>query len=134
MRIITAIFFVSVAVAIFASLQYTAKATTQPSIQSSPYLIERVKNNDWMLIDVRSPEEFAEGHIPGAVNMPYDAIDDYINELEGNKEKPIIVYCRSGRRAKLAMKVLEALEFSEVMHLEGDMLGWSAAGLPVDRM
>lgn len=134
MRIITAIFFVSVAVAIFASLQYTAKATTQPSIQSSPYLIERVKNNDWMLIDVRSPEEFAEGHIPGAVNMPYDAIDDYINELEGNKEKTIIVYCRSGRRAKLAMKVLEALEFSEVMHLEGDMLGWSAAGLPVDRM
>ncbi|WP_421132301.1 rhodanese-like domain-containing protein [Alteromonas sp. A079] len=134
MRIITAIFFVSVAVAIFVSLQYTAKATTQPSIQSSPYLIERVKNNDWMLIDVRSPEEFAEGHIPGAVNMPYDAIDDYINELEGNKEKPIIVYCRSGRRAKLAMKVLEALEFSEVMHLEGDMLGWSAAGLPVDRM
>jgi len=134
MRIITAIFFVSVAVAIFASLQYTAKATTQPSIQSSPYLIERVKNNDWMLIDVRSPEEFAEGHIPGAVNMPYDAIDDFINELEGNKDKPIIVYCRSGRRAKLAMKVLEALEFSEVMHLEGDMLGWSAAGLPVDRM
>ena len=134
MRIITAIFFVSVAVAIFASLQYTAKATTQPSIQSSPYLIERVKNNDWMLIDVRSPEEFAEGHIPGAVNMPYDAIDDFINELEGNKDKPIIVYCRSGRRAKLAMKVLEALEFSEVMHLEGDMLGWSDAGLPVDRM
>jgi len=134
MRIVTAVFFVSIAVAIFASLQYTAKATTQPSIQSSPYLIERVKNNDWMLIDVRSPEEFAEGHIPGAVNMPYDAIDDYINELEGNKDKPIIVYCRSGRRAKLAMKVLEALEFSEVMHLEGDMLGWSAAGLPVDRM
>lgn len=134
MRIVTAVFFVSIAIAIFASLQYTAKATTQPSIQPSPYLIERVKNNDWMLIDVRSPEEFAEGHIPGAVNMPYDAIDGYISELEGNKEKPVIVYCRSGRRAELAMKVLKALDFSEVMHLEGDMLGWSAAGLPVDRM
>jgi phage shock protein E len=134
MRTITAVFFVSMAIATFVLLQCTAKATTQPSIQSSPYLIDRVKNNDWTLIDVRSPEEFAEGHIPGAINMPYDAIDDYISELDGNKEKPVIVYCRSGRRAKLAMKVLQALDFSEVMHLEGDMLGWSAAGLPVDRM
>jgi rhodanese-related sulfurtransferase len=119
---------------LFVSLQCTAKATAQASVAASPYLIERVANNDWLLIDVRSPQEFADGHIPGAVNMPHENINDYLSELEGHKNKPIIIYCRSGRRAKLAMKVLEELDFSEVMHLEGDMLGWSAAGMTVDRM
>ncbi|MEC8375637.1 MAG: rhodanese-like domain-containing protein [Pseudomonadota bacterium] len=57
-----------------------------------------------------------------------------MSELEGHKDKPIIIYCQSGRRAKLAMKVLQKLDFTEVMHLEGDMLGWSAAGMAVDRM
>lgn len=96
--------------------------------------MERVANNDWLLIDVRSPQEFADGHIPGTVNMPHENINDYISELEGHKDKPIIIYCQSGRRAKLAMKVLQKLDFSEVMHLEGDMLGWTAAGMAVDRM
>jgi rhodanese-related sulfurtransferase len=105
MRIVVAGFLVVVGIALFVSLQCTAKATAQDSVAASPYLIERVANNDWLLIDVRSPKEFAEGHIPGAVNI-----------------------------AKLAMKVLEDLDFSEVMHLEGDMLGWSAAGMTVDRM
>ena len=136
MRIVVAVFLVVVGIALFVSLQCTAKATSQSqaSVAASPYLIERVANNDWLLIDVRSPEEFADGHIPGAVNMPHENINDYLSELEGHKDKPIIIYCRSGRRAKLAMKVLEDLDFSEVMHLEGDMLGWSAAGMMVDRM
>ena len=136
MRIVVAVFLVVVGIALFVSLQCTAKATSQSqeSVAASPYLIERVANNDWLLIDVRSPKEFADGHIPGAVNMPHENINDYLSELEGHKDKPIIIYCRSGRRAKLAMKVLEDLDFSEVMHLEGDMLGWSAAGMTVDRM
>ncbi|WP_394221543.1 rhodanese-like domain-containing protein [Alteromonas gracilis] len=134
MRFVVAGFLVLVSVALFVSLQCTAKATAHDSVAASPYLIERVANNDWLLIDVRSPKEFAEGHIPGAVNMPHENINDYLNELEDHKNKPIIIYCRSGRRAKLAMKALEDLDFSEVMHLEGDMLGWSAAGITVDSM
>ena len=134
MRIVVAGFLVVISVALFVSLQCTAKATAQSSVAASPYLIERVANNEWLLIDVRSPQEFADGHIPGAVNMPHENINDYLSELENHKNKPIIIYCRSGRRAKLAMKVLEEADFSEVMHLEGDMLGWSAAGMTEDRM
>jgi rhodanese-related sulfurtransferase len=121
-------------IVLFFTLHYSAKATSQASVAASPYLMERVANNDWLLIDVRSPQEFDQGHIPGAVNMPHENINDYISELEGHKDKPIIIYCQSGCRAKLAMKVLQKLDFSEVMHLEGDMLGWSAAGMAVDRM
>lgn len=121
-------------IVLFLSLHYSVKANSQHSVAASPYLMERVANNDWLLIDVRSPQEFADGHIPGTVNMPHENINDYISELEGHKDKPIIIYCQSGRRAKLAMKVLQKLDFSEVMHLEGDMLGWTAAGMAVDRM
>ncbi|KXJ60202.1 MAG: sulfurtransferase [Alteromonas sp. Nap_26] len=134
MKVVIAGLFIVVSIVTFVSLQCSAKATAQSSVAASPYLIERVANNEWLLIDVRSPQEFADGHIPGAVNMPHDSINDYIADLEGHKDKPIIIYCRSGRRAQLAMKVLQDMDFSEVMHLEGDMLGWSAAGLTVDRM
>ena len=134
MKVVIAGLFIVVSIVTFVSLQCSAKATAQSSVAASPYLIERVANNEWLLIDVRSPQEFADGHIPGAVNMPHDNINDYIADLEGHKDKPIIIYCRSGRRAQLAMKVLQDMDFSEVMHLEGDMLGWSAAGLTIDRM
>lgn len=134
MKVVVVGLFIVVSIVTFVSLQCSAKATAQSSIAASPYLIERVANNEWLLIDVRSPQEFADGHIPGAVNMPHDSINDYIADLEGHKDKPIIIYCRSGRRAQLAMKVLQDMDFSEVMHLEGDMLGWSAAGLTIDRM
>ena len=134
MKVVVAGLFIVVSIVTFVSLQCSAKATAQSSVAASPYLIERVANNEWLLIDVRSPQEFADGHIPGAVNMPNDSINDYIADLEGHTDKPIIIYCRSGRRAQLAMKVLQDMDFSEVMHLEGDMLGWSAAGLTIDRM
>lgn len=134
MRIVLVCLIFVVAVTLFVSLRCTAKVPAQSSVAASPYLIERVKNNDWMLIDVRSPDDFASGHIPGAVNMPHESINDYLTELEPHKDKPIIIYCQSGKSAKLAMKFLQDLDFSEVMHLEGDMLGWNASHLPVDRM
>jgi len=134
MRIVLAVFISVAAITLFVSLQCTAKASSTSSIAASPYLIERVKNNDWMLIDVRSPDDFDKGHIPGAINMPHDNINDYLDDLAGHKNKPIIIYCRSGNKAQLAMKILQDLDFSEVMHLEGDMLGWNAANMPIDRM
>ncbi len=134
MRLVVTGFLVAVGIALFLSLQFTAKATTQKEVEASPYLLERVASNDWLLIDVRSPEEYADGHIPGAINMPHENINSYLSELEQHKNKPIIIYCRSGRRAKLAMKVLQEHDFTDVMHLEGDILGWNEAGLTLEQM
>ncbi|WP_414828336.1 rhodanese-like domain-containing protein [Alteromonas sp. H39] len=131
--LVVVILFVLIVAGAF-SLQCNAVAKPPVSVEASPYLIERVKNEEWLLIDVRSKEEYNQGHIPGAVNMPHDQIQSYLDELDGWQDKPVIVYCRSGRRAQLAMKVLEDLKFTSLRSLEGDMLGWSESGLPVSQM
>ncbi len=111
-----------------------AEADGIRKVAATPYLLEKVKADEWLLIDVRSPQEYAEGHIPGAINMPHEQIDDYVEQLSDARDKPIIIYCRSGRRASIAMQMLEAEAFTDINHLEGDMLGWTAAGLPVNKL
>lgn len=86
-----------------------------------------------MILDVRSPEEFAEGHVPGAVNIEYDELAERLAEIEAVRHAPVVVYCRSGRRAGIAEAVLLEQGFSNVQHLEGDMLAWLEAGLPVEK-
>lgn len=134
MRFVVTGCLIAMGIALFLSLQFTAKATTYRDIEASPLLLERVASKDWLLIDVRSPEEYASGHIPGAINIPHKSIVNYLSELQEHKDKPIILYCRSGRRAKLAMRVLQEHDFTDVMHLEGDILGWNEAGYAVEKM
>ena len=111
-----------------------AEADGIGKITATPYLLDKVKADEWLLIDVRSPQEYADGHIPGAINMPHEQIDEYVEQLSDARDKPIIIYCRSGRRAIMAMQILEQQAFTDVNHLEGDMLGWTEAGLPVNKL
>ena len=74
------------------------------------------------LVDVRSPGEFAAGHLPGAVNIPVDEIDGRLGELEP-KDAPVVVYCRSGARSSSAARALEGAGFSKVHNL-GAMSSW----------
>lgn len=85
-----------------------------------------------LLLDVRSEQEFQEGHIPGAQNIPHDLLPQQLSRLASYKDKKVVLYCRSGRRSAMAAEVLEKGGFSKLYHLEGDMNGWSAAGLPVE--
>lgn len=84
------------------------------------------------LLDVRTAEEFESGHLPGAINIPVGELADRLGELEAAREHELIVYCRSGRRASRATALLERAGFTRLGHLEGDMLGWNEAGLPVE--
>jgi rhodanese-related sulfurtransferase len=83
------------------------------------------------LIDVRTPEEFAAGHIPGAVNIPYDELPTRLHELEGLQAEELVVYCRTGRRAKIAEDALREAGFQNVRDLAGHMVAWTAASYPV---
>jgi rhodanese-related sulfurtransferase len=65
------------------------------------------------VVDVRTPEEFAEGHLPGAVNVPYDEIERRVSEV-GPKDGPVLLYCRSGRRSRIAAEALRELGYSKV--------------------
>jgi len=83
--------------------------------------------SDEQMIDVRTPEEFAAGHLPGAVNINiYDAdFPQRIAQLD--KSKPVMVYCKAGGRSADASKQLAALGFS-VTELKGGTLAWANAG------
>jgi phage shock protein E len=82
------------------------------------------------LLDVRSVAEFDSGHVPGALNIPVDELPQRLGELESGRADEVIVYCERGGRAMKAADLLMASGFRKLGHLEGDMSGWRAAGLP----
>jgi rhodanese-related sulfurtransferase len=95
---------------------------------STPALARRlVRGQGGLLLDVRSIEEFESGHIEGAKLVPYDEVGARIGEiaswLDGDRSKPIVVSCRSGKRAKLAKRTLERAGFTQVVNL-GGMSSW----------
>jgi rhodanese-related sulfurtransferase len=83
-----------------------------------------------VILDVRTPEEFAEGHVPGAINISHDELAARLAEIESARDAEVVVYCRSGRRAGIAEELLRAEGFGNLKHLEGDMLAWLEAGRP----
>jgi len=81
-----------------------------------------------LLIDVRTPEEFASGHIEGAVNIPVDALAGRLSEVpEG---QPVVVYCRSGNRSATASRILAEAGYNAIYDL-GGLQGWISQGFPV---
>jgi phage shock protein E len=108
-----------------------AAGASLPSI-SPQALLERQAKGDPSLfvLDVRTAEEFAAGHVPGAVNVPYDQVASQLAQIP--KDKDVVLYCKSGRRAGLAADVLAANGYTKLGHLQGDMQAWSKDGRPVE--
>lgn len=82
-------------------------------------------------IDVRTPDEYAAGHIPGAVNVPLETIPDNLGKLPMDKDTLIVAYCKSGWRASLGMTTLRLLGYSNTKGFDGSWLAWTAAKHPV---
>ena len=116
-------------VAILAAM--TARADTPLATVAPEALLQRQQQSDpaLLVLDVRSPEEFVAGHVPGAVNIPHDQLASRLDALP--KDKDIVLYCRSGRRAQLAADVLAGNGYTRLQHLEGDMLAWTGTRRPV---
>lgn len=85
-----------------------------------------------MILDVRTPEEYERGHIPGAVNIPHDQLAARLAELPQDRSEEIVVHCQSGRRAGAADGTLRANGYTNVRDLVGHWQRWEAAGLPVE--
>ena len=86
-----------------------------------------------LIVDVRSEKEYAEAHIPGAVNIPYDQLGDRLSEIDAAKTDEIVVHCRSGYRAGIAEKLLIEAGYSDVRDLDGHMNGWQSGGHPIEK-
>ena len=84
-----------------------------------------------MLLDVRTPAEYAEGHVPGAINIPHTEIALRIGELSAARDRDLVVYCRSGVRTEQALASLREAGFKRVFHLKGDFMRWSEEKRPV---
>lgn len=76
-----------------------------------------------LLLDVRTPEEFAAGHIEGAVNIPVHELEGKLAAVPAKKDQPVVVYCRSGHRSESAKGILEKAGFTKVKNL-GPMTAW----------
>lgn len=87
---------------------------------------------DEVVLDVRTPEEFAEGHVPGSRNIPVDQVDRFVEELK--KYKRVYIHCRSGGRATMASTILQAKGVKNLVCISGGgMPDWMAAGYPIER-
>lgn len=85
-------------------------------------------NEHAVLIDVRTPDEFAQGHIQGAMNINVDGSDFDAQIASLDKTKTYAVYCHSGRRSGIATKAMEAAGFVHMYDLEGGIQAWQSAG------
>ena len=85
------------------------------------------------VLDVRSTAEFRRGHVPGAVNIPFQSLAWRLNQVPGAAGDTVIVYCGHGPRAYLAAVALRRWAGRRVQFLQGHWSNWRKAGLPVER-
>jgi hydroxyacylglutathione hydrolase len=94
-------------------------------------LNQRLPPRDFQLLDVRTPPEWVEGHLPGAC---YRFLADLLEKWQDlDRARPVIVYCASGYRSSLAASVLQARGFAQVHNVPGGYTAWAAAGFPTTR-
>lgn len=85
----------------------------------------------FVILDVRTPREFEEGHLRGAVNIDYHA-EDFRERIDGlDRDRTYLVYCRSGARSSSAYRLMEEMGFGSLYNLQGGILQWNQAGLPL---
>ena len=101
---------------------------TIPPAELQKILLE---NPEATVIDVRTPVEFAEVHVPQAKNIPLDELNP--NSLSPYKNQPVYLLCRSGQRATKAAEKLAKADYSQPVIIEGGTLAWIEANLPVTR-
>ena len=102
------------------------------SVEECYTLIQENKNNpDFIILDVRTPAEYASGYIENAVNIDYYE-DDFEETLDTyGKNKTYLIYCRTANRTASVMSIMQRLEFTEVYNMQGGINAWISAGYPV---
>lgn len=91
------------------------------------------KSKDQTIIDIRTPEEFKQGHIENAVNINFFDSDFLERMNQYDKEKPLFIYCRSGNRTSSASKKLARSGFQEVYDLQGGILNWMRSNNEINK-
>jgi|WetSurMetagenome_2_1015567.scaffolds.fasta_scaffold180140_2 rhodanese-related sulfurtransferase len=112
----------------------TAPAVTVPALnsQEAAALIELNQDNpDFVILDVRTPDEFGGVHLANAINIDYESTDFYTELGKLDRSKQYLVYCKSGQRSSPAVRMMVELGFKRVYHLSVGINQWIKDGYPV---
>lgn len=114
-----------IALALVAALTLTACGSSAATVQGSDEFAQTIAKSEVVVLDVRTPGEFAEGHIANAINIDAESgnFESQIAALDKTKE--YAVYCRSGRRSAIAVDVMSKQGFTNLKELQGGLLSWN---------
>lgn len=123
LTILTAIF--------FASCNFSTNGQTNSKVGAKEFNETLKKTKDAILLDVRTPQEYSEKHLEGSLNVDFNgnAFDSEIDKLD--KSKTVFIYCLSSGRSTSAAEILVKKGFKNIYNLDGGILAWTNAGLPV---
>jgi rhodanese-related sulfurtransferase len=91
---------------------------------------DKITQVDVIVLDVRTPEEFSEGHIKGARNIDFNDENFKLQIDVLEKSESYAIYCRSGNRSGKAMSIMNEAGFGRISHLDGGIIAWADAGMP----
>lgn len=111
--------------------------TAQQLVEQAKQQIQEIDVNeahqqlaDYHIIDVREPDEYAQGHLPNAINIPRGMLEFKITDNIADKATPILVYCKTGGRASLSAQALQTLGYTAVKSIAGGYEAWMGQNLP----
>lgn len=107
-------------------------STTSATISPAELRAALQHNPDDLVVDVRTPAEFASGHVPGSINLPLDQVNAHLERIVRDAGGHMTLVCQSGNRACQAHDALAGAGLRDVRVLNGGIAGWLAAGAPVD--
>ncbi|WP_114325640.1 rhodanese-like domain-containing protein [Candidatus Colwellia aromaticivorans] len=120
---------VILAVCLFSTVVFAGET---PQISQQELLTAlKAPNHNIVVLDVRSAQEYENGHLVDAINVSHNTIEQKLIQLSQYKDSTVVVYCRSGYRAGIAANTLTENGFKNLRHLTGDMNGWLEAKLPI---
>ena len=96
-------------------------------------VLRLLNDQDAVIVDVRDSSDYKEGHIPQARHIPFNLLQERLSEFAKTKDRPIVVYCRSGAIAQSACTLLKKNGFTDVHSLNGGLPTWLDARLPISR-
>lgn len=109
-------------------MQYKSSGASEFMELSAKEAAKLIAEKKPLILDVRTPNEYYGGHLKGAKLIPLQQLDARISELQKYRERPILVYCRSGNRSTVASQILIKEGFKKIYNLRPGIRGWNAAG------
>lgn len=119
--------------ALLLMLGVTSAAAADAALSATQLREQQQAGQAPLLLDVRGTDEYRDGHIAGALNIPVDQVGSRAGVMGVPRDREIVVYCVSGRRAARAQETLQALGYSHVRLLDGSLNAWRQQQLPLVR-